>query len=346
MESSRADALLHDPLAALLAGKQALEFAKARERRSRATDGDSGPAQDLVAPGSQASATADGSTAAVAIHKRSLNRIVVRTLYWDDCIKAALQLPCPAFLDGLKAAAAVCKQVVLLGAGMDTRAWRLALPPGVAWFEVDRADVLAAKRRTLLRGGAQLDRLDDAKGYNGIHVFCQGGQRFKYPLFAATWRGISVDLQQPGWIAQLVAQGLDPGQPVVWLAEGLLYYLDPPTVETMLQEAASNCGRGSVLLANSISLAVLELLKQRRRGGGGGGAAALPGGVSGRGPRGEAPLTDHFVWGCPEEPEQYFGRCGWRLVSNLPWPRAAELYGQEAASLSSEDTATYVVAVS
>ncbi len=46
-------------------------------------------------------------------------------------------------------------QVVLLGAGMDTRAWRLELPPGVAWFEVDTADVLGAKRAIMTRAGAQ-----------------------------------------------------------------------------------------------------------------------------------------------------------------------------------------------
>lgn len=39
------------------------------------------------------------------------------------------------------------KQVVLLGSGMDSRPWRLELPEGVSWFEVDRADVLAAKTR-------------------------------------------------------------------------------------------------------------------------------------------------------------------------------------------------------
>ena len=33
-------------------------------------------------------------------------------------------------------------QVVLLGSGMDTRPWRLDLPAGVHWFEVDQQDVL------------------------------------------------------------------------------------------------------------------------------------------------------------------------------------------------------------
>jgi hypothetical protein len=42
------------------------------------------------------------------------------------------------------------------GAGMDTRPWRLRLPPGAAWFDVDQAPVLALKA-TLLRGArAQL----------------------------------------------------------------------------------------------------------------------------------------------------------------------------------------------
>lgn len=40
-------------------------------------------------------------------------------------------------------------QVVLVGAGMDTRAHRLDLPPGLTWFEVDRAEVLRVKQKVL-----------------------------------------------------------------------------------------------------------------------------------------------------------------------------------------------------
>jgi O-methyltransferase involved in polyketide biosynthesis len=46
-------------------------------------------------------------------------------------------------------------QVVLLGAGMDTRPWRLPLPPGTLWLEVDQADVAAAKRKSLRAANAQ-----------------------------------------------------------------------------------------------------------------------------------------------------------------------------------------------
>jgi O-methyltransferase involved in polyketide biosynthesis len=57
--------------------------------------------------------------------------------------------PCGASVLGLS-----LPQVVVLGAGMDTRPWRLQLPPGVAWFEVDRHDVIAAKQQLLQRHGA------------------------------------------------------------------------------------------------------------------------------------------------------------------------------------------------
>lgn len=40
-------------------------------------------------------------------------------------------------------------QVVLLGAGMDTRAQRLDFPPGTVWFEVDRTEVLRVKHNLL-----------------------------------------------------------------------------------------------------------------------------------------------------------------------------------------------------
>lgn len=50
-------------------------------------------------------------------------------------------------------------QVVLVGAGMDTRAWRLKLAGGVSWLEVDQQRVLDAKLATLRREGAQTSHL-------------------------------------------------------------------------------------------------------------------------------------------------------------------------------------------
>lgn len=60
---------------------------------------------------------------------------VVRTRFFDDY--------------ALAAARSGCRQVVLLGAGLDTRAFRLDWPTGVHVFEVEDAAVLAFKEYVL-----------------------------------------------------------------------------------------------------------------------------------------------------------------------------------------------------
>ncbi len=72
---------------------------------------------------------------------------------------AARMLLCLAILLCLRlwssrVSGAVLGQVILLGAGMDTRAWRLSLPAGVQWWEVDVTEVLRAKRVIMERAGA------------------------------------------------------------------------------------------------------------------------------------------------------------------------------------------------
>lgn len=59
-----------------------------------------------------------------------------------------------------------------------------------------------------------------------------------YPLRAASWEGVAADLEGPTWAADLVAAGFDPQQPTVWVAEGLLMYLEPPSVAALLRKAA------------------------------------------------------------------------------------------------------------
>lgn len=60
---------------------------------------------------------------------------VVRTRFYDDYLLAA--------------ARAGCRQVVLLAAGLDTRAFRLMWPAGVTVFELDLPAVLGFKDRVL-----------------------------------------------------------------------------------------------------------------------------------------------------------------------------------------------------
>src|SRR5215472_2068932 len=65
---------------------------------------------------------------------------VIRTRFFDDYLTAAT--------------AAGCSQVVLLAAGLDTRAFRLPWPQRTRVFEVDLPDVLAFKDSVLATQGA------------------------------------------------------------------------------------------------------------------------------------------------------------------------------------------------
>lgn len=74
---------------------------------------------------------------------------VVRTRFFDDY--------------ALAAARSGCRQVVLLGAGLDTRAFRLDWPTGVHVFEVEDAPVLAFKERVLDFAGSPADAAPSSK---------------------------------------------------------------------------------------------------------------------------------------------------------------------------------------
>jgi methyltransferase (TIGR00027 family) len=124
--------------------------------------------------------------------------IPVRTRYFDDVLTAAAEHGAVA-------------QVVLLGAGMDTRAYRLGLPERLDLFELDRAEVLAEKDAVLTGAGAR-----------------PGCRRHAVP----------VDLAGP-WSGPLRAAGFDPDAASAWLAEGLLFYLSDESVHTVLSEAAA-----------------------------------------------------------------------------------------------------------
>ncbi|MEU6814450.1 class I SAM-dependent methyltransferase [Streptomyces sp. NPDC046860] len=112
------------------------------------------------------------------------------------------------------------RQVVLLGAGLDTRAFRLDWPSGCAVFEIDRAGVLEFKRRVLTDLAA-----------------VPKTARVPVPFdLRADWSGTLTDV------------GFDPAAPSVWLAEGLLFYLPGPA-ETNLIDTVDRLASGGSALA-------------------------------------------------------------------------------------------------
>jgi methyltransferase (TIGR00027 family) len=116
----------------------------------------------------------------------------VRSRFFDEFLAAAAA-------DGLR-------QVVILAAGLDTRAFRLDWPPGVTAYEVDARLVLSFKEQVLADAGAR--------------------PRCARHVVVADLRG--------QWTAALPAAGFDPARPAAWLAEGLLPYLSDAEKDHLL----------------------------------------------------------------------------------------------------------------
>ncbi|MGZ4510955.1 MAG: class I SAM-dependent methyltransferase [Mycobacterium sp.] len=145
-----------------------------------------GPAADVLAgkdPGHQLK-TAD-------FGEHFVNFQGARTKYFDEYFR--------------KAADAGVRQVVVLAAGLDSRAYRLDWPPGTTIFELDQPQVLDFKREVLDGHGAQPK---------------------------AERREVAVDLRDD-WPQALRDTGFDVTKPSAWIAEGLLIYLPAAAQEQL-----------------------------------------------------------------------------------------------------------------
>ena len=180
------------------------------------------------------------------------------------------------------------RQVVMVGTGMDARPWRLPLPPGTGWWEVDRRDVLSAKRRALRKAGAELPG-EGAVG-TGLQLRC------------ARWAAIPADLQAAEWVESLTQEGFDPEQPTVWVLEGVLMYLDQDAVAPLLRRMSELSAPGSSLVAHAITEHGLADVR----------AAA---GSHSYGPfSGE--LSKKWISCLPEDPTDALDEAGWLLQSS------------------------------
>lgn len=126
----------------------------------------------------------DGDPHGQRVHRLGIDYQAVRTHFFDEYFANAVRAP------GIR-------QVVILAAGLDSRAYRLDWPAGTAVYEIDQPKVLEYKTGILQSQGA---------------------------VPTADRRPVGVDLRDD-WPAALTAAGFDPTQPTAWLAEGLLPYL-------------------------------------------------------------------------------------------------------------------------
>lgn len=190
-----------------------------------------------------------------------VNFQAARTKYFDDYFK--------------RAGEAGVRQVVILAAGLDSRAYRLTWPDGTTIFELDRPPVLDFKREVLTGQGAKPN---------------------------AERRGVAVDLRED-WPQALRDSGFDPAEPSAWIAEGLLVYLPAAAQEELFTGIDSLACPGShAAVEDGVPMSPEEYeagLENER-------AANA---------RGEDMLFFQLIYNEQHAPaEQWFGERGWTAV--------------------------------
>jgi methyltransferase (TIGR00027 family) len=142
--------------------------------------------------------------------------MVLRTRYFDDWLGSITGR------DGIR-------QIVLMAAGLDTRAYRLRWPAGTRLFELDREAVLRDKAGVLHAAGA---------------------------IPTCVRQAVEADLTR-AWADALLAAGFDRAQPSGWLLEGLLFYLVNEDIVRLLDEVTRLAAPGSRLGFDVINGAML-----------------------------------------------------------------------------------------
>jgi methyltransferase (TIGR00027 family) len=125
-----------------------------------------------------------------------------RILFFDQCVAEAL--------------AGGIRQVVVVAAGFDSRAWRF-MRQGVRFFEIDLPATQTDKRSRAPEGG---------------------------PVY------VPADVTDGSLVGQLTQAGFHPGQPTAFTVEGLTMYLTKDQVLRLLQTLADLGGPGSCLAVN------------------------------------------------------------------------------------------------
>ncbi len=154
-------------------------------------------------------------------HRLACDYQAVRTHFFDHY-----------FID---AVATGIRQIVILAAGLDSRAYRLDWPAGTTVYEIDQPQVLKYKTATL----------ESAAG-----------------VAKATRRSVPVDLRDD-WPAALCAAGFDRNQPTAWLAEGLLPYLPAEAQDRLFEMLTELSAPASQVAVEAFSLGSAD--PERRR---------------------------------------------------------------------------------
>ena len=129
--------------------------------------------------------------------------VIVRTRFLDEYAKDAWE--------------AGVRQFVILGAGLDARAFRLSWPDGTRVFELDMSEMIRFKQ----------DALEESPAKPRCERIV-----------------VEADLTED-WFPRLTASGFDAALPTAWMAEGLLIYFTPEQNETLMSAVSAASPPGS-----------------------------------------------------------------------------------------------------
>jgi methyltransferase (TIGR00027 family) len=194
VETATADPLIRDPFAYLLVSTAGQPWARLATDLEWIGDDDHGR----------------------RAHRLACDYQAVRTHYFDSYFA--------------EAAAAGVRQVVILAAGLDSRAFRLDWPVGTTVYEIDQPQVVTYKTTTLSSAGAAP---------------------------TADRRTVAVDLRDD-WAAALTAAGFDRSEPTAWLAEGLLPYLPAEAQDRLFELLTALSAPGSRVAVEAFSLGAAD----------------------------------------------------------------------------------------
>lgn len=136
--------------------------------------------------------------------------VAIRTRYFDDFIVNSL----PSI-----------RQIVILGSGLDTRAYRLPVQPSTTLYEIDLPEIINYKSNVLA----------------SYQPKCN-------------YHAISADVRSHEWHQLLLMHGHQSSLPTIWLLEGLLMYLSESHVHQLLNEIKSLSASNSRIGADLVSI--------------------------------------------------------------------------------------------
>lgn len=129
---------------------------------------------------------------------------VLRTCFLDDLIEQCFQQT-------------TIRQVVVVAAGLDMRAFRLAWPVGTCLFELDQAAVLAYNEHVLA----------PLKLVPRCQRIC-----------------VQADLTEEAWADRLVRAGFNAHSATLWIVEGLFMYLAVASAQQLMITLSQMSGPG------------------------------------------------------------------------------------------------------